>query len=70
VSIHLEMAERPYHTDNELGERLTISATNEAKVNIVIMIVEMLIIQSMISLSLVWTMNVLLVCVITMQDIV
>ncbi|EDP59624.1 hypothetical protein AND4_10719 [Vibrio sp. AND4] len=64
------MAERPYHTDNELGERLTISATNEAKVNIVIMIVEMLIIQSMISLSLVWTMNVLLVCVITMQDIV
>ena len=64
------MVERPYHTDNRLGERLTTSATNEAKVNIVVMIVKMLILQSMISLSLVQDVNVLLVCVISVPNIV
>ncbi|ALR94631.1 hypothetical protein AT730_20195 [Vibrio alginolyticus] len=47
----LEVVERPYKTDNRLGERLTTSATNEAKVNIVVIIVKMLILQSMFSLS-------------------
>ncbi|ABU74433.1 hypothetical protein M892_19620 [Vibrio campbellii ATCC BAA-1116] len=64
------MVERPYHTDNRLGERLTTSATNEAKVNIIVMIVKMLILQSMISLSLVQDVNVLLVCVISVPNAV
>ncbi|MGR5133401.1 hypothetical protein [Vibrio alfacsensis] len=49
----LEGVEHPYQTDNRLGEGHTTSATNEGKVNIVVIIVEMLILQSMISLSLV-----------------
>ncbi|WP_232055420.1 hypothetical protein [Vibrio rotiferianus] len=64
----LEVVERPYHTDNRLGERLTTSATNGAKVNIVVIIVKMLILQSMISLSLVQIVNVLFVCVFTVQN--
>ncbi|OUJ43285.1 hypothetical protein BTZ05_07405 [Vibrio parahaemolyticus] len=56
------MVERPYKTDNRLGERLTTSATNGAKVNIVVIIVKMLILQSMISLSLVWIVNMLFGC--------
>ncbi|OQU00406.1 hypothetical protein EM85_011685 [Vibrio parahaemolyticus] len=56
------MVERPYKTDNRLGERLTTSATNGAKVNIVVIIVKMLIRQSMISLSLVWIVNMLFDC--------
>ncbi|OOI06367.1 hypothetical protein BIW15_17475 [Vibrio sp. SALL6] len=56
------MVERPYKTDNRLGERLTTSATNGAKVNIVVIIVKMLILQSMISLSLVWIVNMLFDC--------
>ncbi|MGU3847495.1 hypothetical protein ACVZHT_38820, partial [Vibrio diabolicus] len=58
----LEVVERPYKTDNMLGERLTTSATNGAKVNIVAMIVKMLILQSMFSLSLVWIVNMLFYC--------
>ncbi|TOG52663.1 hypothetical protein CGJ05_04515, partial [Vibrio parahaemolyticus] len=58
----LEVVERPYKTDNRLGERLTTSATNGAKVNIVVIIVKMLILQSMISLSLVWIVNMLFDC--------
>ncbi|CAH1566704.1 hypothetical protein THOD04_10619 [Vibrio owensii] len=66
----MEMVERPYHTDNRLGERLTTSATNEAKVNIVVIIVKMLILQSMISLSLVQIVNVLSVCIYTVLNVV
>ncbi|CAI2335157.1 conserved hypothetical protein [Vibrio parahaemolyticus] len=55
----MEVVERPYKTDNRLGERLTTSAT---KVNIVVIIVKMLILQSMISLSLVWIVNMLFDC--------
>ncbi|CAI2295104.1 conserved hypothetical protein [Vibrio parahaemolyticus] len=58
----MEVVERPYKTDNRLGERLTTSATNGAKVNIVVIIVKMLILQSMISLSLVWIVNMLFDC--------
>ncbi|BCN26615.1 hypothetical protein VYA_38070 [Vibrio alfacsensis] len=61
------MVERPYQTDNRLGEGHTTSATNEAKVNIVEIIVEMLIIESMISFSLGVIKNVLIRCVFTAQ---
>ncbi|MGR5275715.1 hypothetical protein ACPV5J_03450 [Vibrio rotiferianus] len=64
----LEVVERPYHTDDRLGERLTTSATNGAKVNIVVIIVKMLILQSMISLSLVQIVNVLFVCIFTVLN--
>ncbi|BBM67250.1 hypothetical protein VA249_38960 [Vibrio alfacsensis] len=61
------MVERPYQTDNRLGEGHTTSATNEAKVNIVEIIVEMLIVESMISFSLGIIKNVLIRCVFTAQ---
>ncbi|KIN10109.1 hypothetical protein SU60_15750 [Vibrio mytili] len=58
----MEMVERPYTTDNMLGERLIISTTSGDKINIVVMINKMLIFQSMVALLLGAIVAILMFC--------